>query len=105
MFRDYPIPDPALLRIQDAVQIERRRRHRGLAQHDVYLPAMVRLVIEKMTASHVRRIHAVATLVVRISERTAPKSGIEPREEQLDSRVFPLSRVAQAGKIVVQNPV
>jgi hypothetical protein len=93
------------LRIDDAVQVERWRRHRSLTQHHVDLPSMVRLVIEQMTACHVRCLNVVFALTIRVSERPAPKSGIEPREEQLDPGVFPLPRARQAGKTIVQNLV
>ena len=66
------------------MQVEGWRRHLGLTQHHVNLPSMVRLVIEQMTACHVRCLNVVFALTIRVSERPAPKSGIEPREEQLD---------------------
>jgi hypothetical protein len=76
------------LRIDDAVQVERWRRNRGLTQHHVDLPSMVRLMIEQMTACHVGCLHVVLTLVIRVRERLAPKSRIDPREERLDPDVF-----------------
>jgi len=66
---------------------------------------MVRLVVEHMTACHVRRLHVVFALIIRVSERPAPKSVIEPREERLDPRIFPRPRALQVEKIIVQNLV
>ena len=80
-------------------------RHRGLTQHHMDLPSMVRLVIEEMTACDVRRLHVVFALIVRVSERPSPKSGIEPRDERFNPRVFPRPRDLQTGTIVVLNLV
>jgi len=66
---------------------------------------MVRLVIEQMSACHVRRLNVVFALVVRVSERPVPKSVIEPCEERLHPNVFPLPRAPQSGKIIVENLV
>jgi len=66
---------------------------------------MVRLVIEQVTACDVRRLHAVFALIVRVSEPTRPKSGVEPREERFNPRVFARPRALQTEKIVVQNLV
>jgi len=96
---------PRSLRIDNAVQVKRWRRHRGLTRHRVDLPAVVRLVIEQMTACHVRRLHVVFALSIRVSERPAPKIGIKPGEERFDARVFPSPCAPQAGKIVTQNLV
>ena len=60
---------------------------------------MVRLVIEQMTACHVRRLHAVFALIIRVSERPAPKISIEPREERLiraSSRALALCRLEKS---------
>src|SRR5580765_6198190 len=96
---------PDVLRIDDAVQVERWRGHRRLTQHYVDLPSMVCLVIEQMSACHMRRLHVIFALIIRVSKRPAPKSGIEPREERLDTRVFPRPRVPQAGKVIIKNLV
>jgi hypothetical protein len=84
----YGEPDPRSLRIDDAVQVERWRGYWRLTKHQMDLPSMVRLVIEQMTACHVRRLHVIFALIIRVSERPAPKRGIEPREERLDPRIF-----------------
>jgi hypothetical protein len=48
----------------------------------MHLPSMVRLVIEQVTARHVRRLQVVFALIIRISERPVPKRCIESREER-----------------------
>lgn len=93
------------LRIDDPVQVECWRPNRGLTQHNVHLPAMVRLVVEQMTAGHVRRLHVVFALIIRVSERPAPKSGIEPCEQRFNPRVFPHPRAPQTGELIIQNLV
>ena len=74
-----------------------------MTQQHMDLPSMVRLVIEKVTACDVRRLHVVFALIVRVSEGLRPKSGIDPCEEGLNPRIFPRPRALQAGKIIVQN--
>jgi hypothetical protein len=69
------------------------------------LPSMVRLVVEEVAACDVRRLYVVFALIVHVSEGLRPKSGIDPREERLNPRVFPCPRDLQAGKIIVQNLV
>ena len=87
------------------MQVEGWRRHLGLTQHHVNLPSMVRLVIEQMTACHVRSFHVVFALIIRVRERLIPKSGIEPRKERLDPRVLLHPSASQARKVFVQNLV
>jgi hypothetical protein len=70
----------------------------GLTQHHVDLPSMVCLVIEQMTACDVCRLDVVFALVIRVSERPAPKRGIKSSEERLNPRVLPLPRAAQGWK-------
>ena len=93
------------LRIEYAVQIQGWRRRRGLTQHHVDLPSMVRLVIEQVAACHMCRFHVVFALVVRVRKGPVPKGGIQPRKERVDPRVLTRSRASQAGKVVVQNLV
>lgn len=50
-------------------------------QHNVDLPAVVRLVIEQMAARNLRRLDVVLALIVRVLERVIPKIDIEIREE------------------------
>jgi hypothetical protein len=69
------------LRIDDAVQVEGGRRHLGLAQHDMNLTSVVRLVIKKMAARNVRSLDVVFALIVRVLEGATPKSDIEIRKE------------------------
>lgn len=76
------------LRIDDPVQVESGRGHLGLAQHNVNLPAVVRLVIEQMAARNLRRLDVVLALIVRVLERAIPKTDIEIREERLDPGVL-----------------
>jgi hypothetical protein len=98
-------PISSILRIYDAMQVEGWRRHLGLTQHYVNLPSMVRLVIEQMTACHVRSFHVVFAFIIRVRERLIPKSGIEPRKERLDPRVLLRPSASQARKVFVQNLV
>jgi len=93
------------LRIDDAVQVERRRPHWSLTQHHVHLRSMVRLVIEQVTARHMSRFHVVFAPIVRVRERPVPKSRIHAREEHFDPRVLPRSRTPQGGKVRIKNLV
>ena len=68
------------------MQVEGRRRRRGLTQHHMDLRSMVRLVVVQMAAGHVRGLDVVFALVVRIGKRAVPERGIEPAEERLDPR-------------------
>jgi hypothetical protein len=52
-----------------------------MAQHNVYLTSVVRLMIKKMAARNVRRLDVVFAPIVRVRERATPKSDIEIREE------------------------
>jgi hypothetical protein len=63
------------------VQVERGRRCLGLAQHYVNLTPVVRLVIKKMATCNVGRLDIVFALIVRVLERSVPKSDIEIREK------------------------
>lgn len=63
------------------MQVESGRSHLRLAQHNVNLPSVVCLVINKMAARNVRGLDVVFALVVRVLERATPKSVIEIREE------------------------
>jgi len=82
------------LRIEYAVQVEGRRRRRGLTQHHMDLRSMVRLMVEQMAACHVRGLNVVFALVVRIGKRAVPERSIEPAEERLDPQVLARSRYA-----------
>ena len=63
------------------MEVESGRGHLGLAQHNVNLPAVVRLVIEQMAKRNLRRLDLVLALIVRILERAIPKIDIVFREE------------------------
>ena len=55
-----------LSRIQDAVHVERRRLHAGLAQHYVNLAAMVGLVVEHVQYTEDHRVDAVPPFTVGV---------------------------------------
>ena len=76
------------LRIEYAMQVEGRRRRRGLTQHHMDLRSMVRLMVEQMAACNMRGFHVVFALVVRIGKRTDPERGIEIAEERFDPQVL-----------------
>lgn len=67
--------------------------------------SVVCLVIEPMTAGQLRRLHVVLDLLIRVSECSAPKRCVKPREERLNPRVFPHPCALQSGKIIVQNVI
>jgi hypothetical protein len=54
--------------IDDAVQVEGGRRHLSLAQHNMNLTSVVRLVVKKMAARNVRGLDVVFALIVRVFE-------------------------------------
>jgi hypothetical protein len=54
--------------VDDAVQVQGWRFCRGLTQHDVDLPSMVRLMIKQMGAGYMRRFNIVFASIVRVSE-------------------------------------
>jgi hypothetical protein len=56
------------LGIDDSVQIERRRRDRGLAQHHVNLSAMVRLVIEEVAHGDGSLLGVLDATAVRVAQ-------------------------------------
>jgi len=63
------------------VQVESGRGKLSLAQHNMNLTSVVRLVVKKMAARNVRSLDVVYALIVRVLERATPKSDIEIREE------------------------
>jgi hypothetical protein len=56
------------LGVDDAVQVQGWRFDRGLTQHDMDLPSMVRLMIKQMGAGYMRRFHIVFALIVCVRE-------------------------------------
>ena len=58
----------AELRIDDAVEVERGRRHRGLAQHYVDLPAVMSLVVKEVADGHGRRVPAFLFSTVDVNQ-------------------------------------
>jgi hypothetical protein len=92
-----------LLRIQNAVHIERRRLNFGLTQHDVYLPAMVRLVIEQVQNSDEYGIGVMHALAVCVREGSVKKTVVGGGEEILDGSVLARSSGSQLRKLIVQN--
>lgn len=62
---------------------------------------MVSLVIEQISARHVRRLYVVSALIIRVGERPASKRRIDCRQRSLNARVFPHSCAPESGKIVI----
>ena len=93
------------LGVDDAVQVQGWRFCRGLTQHDMDLPSMVRLMIKQVGAGYMRCFHIVLALIVRVCEGAGPESDIEMCEERLDSRVLSYSRASQTGEVIIQDLV
>jgi hypothetical protein len=81
--------------MDNAVQVERRRCDRRLAQHHVRLSAMVCLVIEEVAERYWRGLHVTPALIVDAGERLSGNVGTQVCEERFDSRVFRDPRVPQ----------
>jgi hypothetical protein len=62
---------------------------------------MARLVVEQMTARHVRRLYVFCPSDYSCKRTTGSKSAIEAREE----RLFPRPRAVQTEKVIVHNLV
>ena len=77
----------------------------GVAQHNVNLTSVVRLMIKKVAARNVRRLDVVFALIVRVLERPLPKSAIETAEECLDPGVLPCPRIQQGEEVIIANLV
>jgi hypothetical protein len=92
-----------LLGIQNAVHVQRGRLNLSLTQHDVHLPAMVRLVIEHVQNSIEHRIGVVHALAVCVGECSVKKTVVGGGEEILDGSVLARSSGSQLGELVVQN--
>jgi hypothetical protein len=54
--------------VDDVVQVQGWKFCRGLTQHDMDLPSMVRLMIKQMRAGYMRRFNIVFASIVRVCE-------------------------------------
>ena len=63
----------------------------------------MRLMVEQMRACHVRCLHIIFTLIIRVRERPGPKRGILVSEERFNPCVFLRSRAPQVRKLIVKN--
>ncbi|HXA57402.1 MAG TPA: hypothetical protein VNU84_08175 [Candidatus Acidoferrum sp.] len=87
------------------MQIERRSGHAGLAQHNVDLSAMVRLMIKEVTSRDRCLFNIFLALVVDVPKRPLKEIDRQVLKELLNTRIFVGARRAKRRKVVEQNRI
>ena len=82
------------------MQVEGWRAHRSLAQHDMYLPSMMGLMVEAMADGHGNWIVAFALQAIHVNQFTIEKAGVKASKEGFDLCVFLLARRAKLRKFL-----